>query len=159
MRYYIYSFFFYDCMNNTYIPYRLIKSTHTQTNKHTHTRHTFSVLIQQWAVCLCAAWHKEVSLPTCGQVHLPKVGVHHWIVSQCQHIQFIEAWVRCTLLQIATKNLCSLEHEQTDYSILLYTTCTRSTYQSWGRTPYPWSPRLRGIIQLSHIGMYCETYD
>ena len=31
-------------------------------------------------------------------------------------------------------------------------TCTRSTYQSWGRTPYPWSPRLRGIIQLSRIG-------
>ena len=24
--------------------------------------------------------------------------------------------------------------------------------QSWGRTPYPWSPRLRGIIQLSRIG-------
>ena len=27
------------------------------------------------------------------------------------------------------------------------------------RTPYPWSPRLRGIIQLSRIEMYCETYD
>ena len=34
----------------------------------------------------------------------------------------------------------------------LYSTCTRSTYQSWGCTPYRWSPRLRGIIQLSHIG-------
>ena len=30
--------------------------------------------------------------------------------------------------------------------------CTRNTYQSLGRTPYPWSPRLRGIIQLSRIG-------
>ena len=25
------------------------------------------------------------------------------------------------------------------------------TYQSWGRTPYPWSPRLRDIIQFSRI--------
>ena len=41
---------------------------------------------------------------------------------------------------------------QTDCTILLYTKCTRSTYQSWGRTPYPWPPRLRGIIQLSRIG-------
>ena len=37
-------------------------------------------------------------------------------------------------------------------AFILYTTCTRRTYQSWGRTPYPWSPRLRGIIQLSRIG-------
>ena len=30
--------------------------------------------------------------------------------------------------------------------------CTRSTYQSCCRTPYPWSPRLSGIIQLSRMG-------
>ena len=30
--------------------------------------------------------------------------------------------------------------------------CARSTYQSGGRIPYTWSPRLRGIIQLSRIG-------
>ena len=34
----------------------------------------------------------------------------------------------------------------------LGTKCTRSTYQSWCPTPYPWSPRLRGIIQLSRTG-------
>ena len=48
--------------------------------------------------------------------------------------------------------LCRLEYDQADCTILLYTMCTRSSYQIWGRTPYPWSPRLRGIIQLSRIG-------
>ena len=45
-----------------------------------------------------------------------------------------------------------LEYDQADWTILLYSRCTRSTYKSWGRTPYPWTPRLRGIIQLSRIG-------
>ena len=45
-----------------------------------------------------------------------------------------------------------MEYDQTDYSILLYSTYTRSTYQSLGITPYPWSLRLRGFIQLSRIG-------
>ena len=56
------------------------------------------------------------------------------------------------LLKMGVLECCSLEYDQTDCTILLYTMCARSTYQSWGRTPYPWSPRLRGIIQLSRIG-------
>ena len=37
-------------------------------------------------------------------------------------------------------------------SALVCNMCTRSTYQSWGPTLFPWSPRLRGIIQLWRIG-------
>ena len=47
-----------------------------------------------------------------------------------------------------TQNHCSLDYDQTDCIILLFTTCTRSTSQTCVRTPYSWPSRLMGIIQF-----------
>ena len=56
------------------------------------------------------------------------------------------SWFSSQHVGVTGKGLCS-PLECVGVIIGNITTCTRSAFQGWGRTPYPWSPRLRCIIQ------------